>query len=126
MTAGSSVLIERRHGRFDLGRDRWRGAAAEMSFDLEAVKHGRIVASRDDDAANETTAEHFEGNVRGRIGPIHQHRAKSVAGEDFCRTVRELFREEANVVADEHRMLVTLNRLNNLRWPGPHSRRSQT
>ena len=62
-----------------------------MSFDLEAVKQGRIVASRDDDAANETTAEHFERNVRGRIGPIHQHGAESVAGEDFCRNVRELF-----------------------------------
>src|SRR5437868_6941605 len=68
---------------FDFGGNGWSRAAAKVGFDFEPVEFGRIVACRQDNAADQIATSDFKRYIWRRVGPIHQINLEAVAREDL-------------------------------------------
>src|SRR5262249_42643120 len=87
----------------DFGGNSGRRAAAEMCFDFETVKHGRIVAGCDHHTANEFPAPYFERDVGRRVWPIQHHDPKGICRGNFSSRPGEGLRLKAHIETNKDR-----------------------
>src|SRR5213594_1080117 len=102
MTAVLPALIERRYSSFNVCRNCWRSAAAEVCLHFESIKYRWIVTGRNHDAAGEFAPADFKRDIGRWIEPVHHHAAKTVTGKHLGRRMCELPGLEAHVKADEN------------------------